>query len=251
MNLYGAGNLFGIPNTDVNGNVIANPTPIQFGALQDVSLDINFDIKELWGQPQFALDVARGKGKIVGKAKAATVNGAMFNSLFFGGTATAGILSDYTDQVGTAIPATPYTITPTFPGSGVWATDLGVRDANGVPYTRVASGPTAGQYSVTAGAYLFAAADTGKVVYISAQYTATSTTAQKIVVPNSMMGSTPTFRAEIYIPYKGKSLVVSLPYCTSNKLAIATKLDDFAIPEFDFIAYGANGASPITLAMSE
>jgi hypothetical protein len=126
-----------------------------------------------------------------------------------------------------------------------------VNDINGRPYTRVAAAPATGQYSVTAGAYLFAAADTGKVVFIAAQYTATSTTAPKIVVPNAIMGSTPTFRAEIYIPYEGKSMIVSLAACVSQKFSFATKLDDYVIPEFDFIAYGPNGTSPMTIAMSE
>lgn len=251
MQLFGSGALFGIPTNDVNGNAIANPTPVQFGAVQDISLDITFDIKELYGQQQFAIDVARGKAKITGKAKSATINGALFNNLFFGMTATAGILSDYKDIVGAVIPGTPFTITPTMPNAGVWATDLGVTDINGRPYTRVASAPATGQYMVAAGVYTFAAADTGKTVFIAAQYTGTSTTAQKIVVSNPLLGSTPTFRTEIYIPYEGKSLVVSLPACVSNKLAFATKLDDYTIPELDFIAYGPNGTSPMTLALSE
>jgi hypothetical protein len=231
MYLFGPGALFGIPTADVNGNAIANPTPIQFGALQDVSLDISFDVKELYGQQQFAMDIARGKGKISGKAKKAIVNAALFNNLFFGGTATSGVLNDYDDLVGAPIPATPFTITPALPNAGVWATDLGVTDINNRPYTRVASAPATGQYSVTAGAYLFAAADTGKIVFIACQYTATSTVAQKIVVGNPLMGATPTFRAEIYIPYQGKSLVVSLPACVSSKISLATKLDDYTIPE--------------------
>jgi hypothetical protein len=251
MYLFGSGALFGIPTADINGNAIANPTPIQFGGLQDVSLDISFDIKELYGQQQYAMDMARGKAKISGKAKKAIMNGALLNNLFFGGPVTTGILNDYDDLVGTAIPATPFTITPTYPNTGVWATDLGVNDINGRPYTRVAAAPATGQYSVTAGAYLFAAADTGKVVFIAAQYTATSTTAPKIVVPNAIMGSTPTFRAEIYIPYEGKSMIVSLAACVSQKFSFATKLDDYVIPEFDFIAYGPNGTSPMTIAMSE
>lgn len=251
MQLFGAGAMYGIPTTDVNGNAIANPTPVQFGALQDLSIDVSFDVKELYGRQQFAIDVARGKGKISGKIKGAVVNGALLNNLFFGMSTTAGILADYTDLVGTAIPATPFTITPAMPNAGVWATDLGVTDINGRPLTRVASAPATGQYSVTAGAYLFAAADVGKVVFISAQYTAASTTAQKIVVANPLIGSTPTFRTEIAIPYEGKSMVISLPACVSNKFAFATKLDDFAIPEIDFLAYGPNGTSPLTWALSE
>ncbi len=323
MYLFGSGALFGIPTADVNGNAIAAPTPIQFGGLQDVSLDISFDIKELYGMQQYAIDMARGKAKITGKAKKAIINAALFNNLFFGMTATAGILSDYDDITGVAIPVTTFMITPAIPASSTFTTDLGVADINGKPYTRIASAPATGQYSLVAAAqggtcsfatnvmtctiaptsgtfqvgqvvtsagvatgttitslgtgtggtgtynlstspgtitaqattagsaYQFAAADVGKVVFIACQYTATSTTAQKIAVSNSLIGSTPTFRAEIYIPYQGKSLVVSLPYCVSNKIALATKLDDYTIPEFDFMAYGQNGSSPMTWAMSE
>ena len=251
MYLYGPGALFAIPLNDVNNNSIANPTPVKFGALQDVSIDIGFDLKEMYGQQQFAMDIARGKGKITGKAKAAIINGALFNNLFLGMTATTGIISDYNDLVGAPIPATPFTITPAMPNSGVWTTDLGVTDINHRSYTRVASAPTTGQYSVSAGAYLFAAADVGNVVFISAQYTAASTTAQTIVLSNPLMGSTPKFRAEIYIPYEGKSLIVTLPACVSSKMTLATKLDDYTIPEFDFTAFGPNGTSPMTLAMSE
>ena len=58
---FGSGSLFATP---IGGNQGANPTPIQFGTLQDVSLDVSFAMKELYGQNQFAEQVARGKGKI-------------------------------------------------------------------------------------------------------------------------------------------------------------------------------------------
>jgi hypothetical protein len=50
---FGAGALWGTPLTDYAGNAIANPTPILFGTLQDVSMDISFDVKELHGENQF------------------------------------------------------------------------------------------------------------------------------------------------------------------------------------------------------
>jgi hypothetical protein len=46
-----------------------------FGVLQDVSVDISGDIKELYGQNQFAEAVARGKAKISCKAKFGRING--------------------------------------------------------------------------------------------------------------------------------------------------------------------------------
>lgn len=49
----------------------------------------------------------------------------------------------------------------------VWLEDLGVTLADGTPLTKVATGPTTGEYSVSAGSYTFAAADAGVAVLIS------------------------------------------------------------------------------------
>jgi len=249
---FGSGVLWGTPLSDATGTAITNPTPIQFGTLQDCSVDISGDIKELYGQNQFAVAVGRGKAKITGKAKFAQINGSLLNSLFFGQTVTNGILSDVYDTTGAAIPATPFTITPTPPSSGTWTADLGVRDSTGLPMTRVASSPTTGQYSVSiAGLYTFAAADTGKTVFINYQYTATSTTATKSTVQNVLMGYAPTFKADLYMPYNGKSLIVTLPQCISTKLSFATKLDDFQISEMDFSAFADSAGNTITWATTD
>lgn len=254
---FGAGVLIGTPKSDATGAAISNPSPVQFGALQDVSLDISFDTKMLYGSNQFPLAIGRGKGKISGKASFAQINGSLWNSLLFGQTLTAGIVSDFYDTYGTAIPATPFQITPVttysarLPGSSTWSVDLGVRDANGVPLTRVASAPATGQYSVSAGVYTFAAADTGNTVFISFQYTATSAAAQKSTVQNVLMGYAPTFQADLYIPYNGKNFIVSLPNCISTKLSIATKLDDFNIPSFDFEAFADASGNVLTYGMSD
>lgn len=248
---FGSGALWGTPLTDAFGTAIVNPTPVQFGVLQEASVDISFDLKELYGQNQFPVAVGRGKGKISGKAKFAQLNGILLNSLFFGQTLVAGILTNVNDVTGAAIPATPFTITPTVPGAGTWAVDLGVKDINGLPMRRVVSGPATGQYSVTAGAYLFAAADTGKTVFISYQFTATSTVAQKSTVVNLPMGYTPTFRCDFYSPYAAKALTITLPSCIGSKLMFATKLDDFVVPEFDFSAFADASGQIITYSTSE
>ena len=221
--VFGAGVIWGTPLTDATGAAIANPTPVQLGALQDVSLDVSFDVKTLYGPNQFPLVVGRGKGKITGKAKYAEINGAVLNSLFFGQTVSAGIVSDVWATAGVAIPTTPFTITPTPPAAGTWSKDLGVENASGVPMTRVASAPTTGQYSVAAGVYTFAAADTGLLVFISYQYTATSTTAKKSTIANVAMGYAPTFAADLYMPFNGKSLIFSLNSCVATKLSMGTK----------------------------
>lgn len=230
--VFGSGVLYGTPLSDASGSAITTPTPVQFGTLQSGSIDISFDVKELYGNKQFPVAIGRGKGKIAGKATTAQLNGTLINSLFFGQTQSSGISAVYTDTTGAAIAAT---VTPTVPSSGTWTEDLGViNQSTGVALTRVASAPATGQYSVSAGTYTFASADVGIMVYINFRYTATSTTASKISVANLPMGYAPTFKAVFSVPYNGKLAELVIPMATSTKLTLATKLDDFAVPEFDF-----------------
>jgi len=251
MIVFGTGMLFGTPLTDAYGNAIANPTAVQFGTLQDVSSDFSFETKKLYGNLQFPVTAGRGKGTATFKAKAANLNGALLNNIFFGQTVSAGITSDVLDTTGALIPTTPFQITPTVPGSGTWSADLGVNNASGIPMTRVASAPTTGQYSVAAGVYTFATADTGLRVYISFQYTGTSTVAKKSTIQSLPMGYAPTFKADLYLPFQGKSMVLTLNSCLATKLSFATKLDDFMIPEFDFEAFSDGSQTLGSYALSE
>lgn len=235
MYTFGAGILYGYALTDATGATLSVPTPYQFGTLQNVNFDASWDTKQLYGSRQFPVAIGRGKGKITCKADIATINGGLLNSLVFGQTLAAGIDAVYTDSTGTAVPTTPYQITPTIPSSGTWAEDLGVISvATGLALTKVASGPTTGQYSVSAGVYTFAAADTTLVMFINFRYTATSTTAAKMTIANLPMGYAPTFKAVLSTPYNGKNLELIMPNCVSDKLSFATKLDDFAIPSMNW-----------------
>jgi hypothetical protein len=67
------------------------------------------------------------------------------------------------------VPPTPFQVTVGAP-FGNWATDQGVTYATGAALTKVASGPTVGQYAVALGLYTFAAADAGAAVKISYGY---------------------------------------------------------------------------------
>ncbi|MFW5397683.1 MAG: hypothetical protein XXXNARYT_003411 [Candidatus Accumulibacter regalis] len=236
--IFGAGDFYGVPLLDAQGNTISNPTPIKVGAMQEMSIEFSGDLKELHGQNQFAIAVGRGKVKSTGKIKGAQIHGAALNSLFFGNGVTAGtMMAISTDAVGTAIPSTPYTITPTPPASGTWVEDLGVLNSNAVPLTRVASAPATGQYSVAAGVYTFAAADTGNVVYINYRYSYTLAAAKRIALTNLPMGYAPTFGARMQTTFQGKKTLVVLASVVSTKLMLfSTKQDDFSVPEIDFTA---------------
>jgi len=117
---FGAGALWG-NRTDVTGGGIG---PDQFGILQDVQIDFDWTTKELWGQFQFPVDIARGQGKIAGKAKFARIFGAIFGDLFFGQTPAAGQLTVAENEAATVPATTPFTIAVANAAS--FADDLGV-----------------------------------------------------------------------------------------------------------------------------
>lgn len=250
---FGSGLLWGIPTADAFGNPIAAnvATPVNFGVLQEVSVDINFETKMLYGQNQFPVAVGRGKGSVKGKAKFAQLYGQIINSLFFGQTLSPNLIASHFDTVGSIVPATPFIITPSIPGGGTWLDDLGVRDSNSVPLTRVASSPAAGQYSVTNGSYTFNSAQNGQRMFISYRYTQTNATARQSVVNNVIMGNAPTFRCELSEPFQGRHLTISMPNCVSNKLALSTRLDDFQVPEFEWDAFADAAGNVLTYSLSE
>lgn len=248
---FGAGALWATQLSDASGAAIANPSPVLFGVLQEVSVDISADVKELYGQNQFPEAVGRGKAKVSGKAKNARINGLLLNAVFFGQTMSSGIVATFYDTTGSVIPATPFQITIAPPSSGTFGRDLGVRDANGNPMTRVASAPATGQYSLSGAIYTFAAADVALTVFISYSYTATSTVAKNSIVSNVQMGNAPTFRCDLGVGFSGKQTALSLYSCVATKLALATKLDDFTVPEFDFSAFADASGRVLQWGVSE
>ncbi len=141
------------------GSIQITPiTGAQFtmGAVQDVTIDVEITLKELFGSYEFALDIAPGTKKIVGKAKAANMNAQNMNDMFFKGT---------------------------FTGSGAVGTS-------------------------------------GTITYA-----------------NQLVGTVvPSFQLIWNMAYKGKTLQWTLNQCVSKKLAFTGKLEDYVVPDFDFMA---------------
>jgi len=251
---FGSGTLWGLPN---GGNTAANPTPTKFGTLQDVSLDISGDVKQLYGQKQFPEAVARGKCKITGKAKFAYINGKQLNDVFFGQTLGAGMKQVALDEAA-VVPATPFQVTVSNAANFVNDSrgDQGVRYTTGAkagqPLTRVASGPAAGQYSVNSatGVYTFAAADTGAGVVISYMFTV-ATGGSQMNITNQMMGFAPTIQVLLESVYNNSQFNVLLYNTVASKLSFATKQEDFIIPELDFEAFANAAGQVIDIYSSE
>lgn len=236
---FGSGTLWGIPNA---GNLAANPTPMSFGTIQDVSVDISSDQKELYGQNQYPVDTARGKSKIAWKAKFATLNGKLVNDLFFAET-----IGTTMNSVSVLEPGTITSTTVTVVKSATFTTDLGVTYVTtGIPFVKVASAPTAGQYSVAAGVYTFAAGDTGVAVLVSYKYTATAGLGSTFTVQNRAMGYSPTFTLVLGNAYQGNVFQLTLLACRASKLSISTKNDDYTLPEFDGSAFANTAGNVLT-----
>src|SRR6266446_5615758 len=114
--LFGIGALWGKSTT-----VGFTGGPDQFGILQENSVEFNFEVKELYSQLGFPVDIARGKGKISGKAKMARVFGALYGDLFFGEPVVSGETTVAEDELTTLASAT-YTVG----NAAAFLADLGV-----------------------------------------------------------------------------------------------------------------------------
>jgi hypothetical protein len=216
---FGSGSLWTTQLTDYTGATVTLPTPLLIGTLQNMA----------------AVAMGRGKLKVEAKAKFARLDGNLFQSVIVGQPITTGLAGITYDTTGTVIPAGPSTITPVVPSSGTWSRTLSVRDGLGNMYSQVASAPATGQFSVSAGIYTFAAADTGKIVFIDYVYTATSTTAKTAVVVNAPMGAAPTMKVDLLNPRSGMTLALYAAMVT--KFSFASKQDDWTINEIDLMAF--------------
>lgn len=221
---FGSGILYATPSG-------ANATPLQIGALQDVSADLSRTTKQLFGQNQQPLAIGAGELKASLKAKMGFINAGVYASLFYGVSTSTGTVSLAQNEAHSVPASTPWTVTVT--NSAQFSKDLGVTYANGNPLTQVASGPTAGQYSVSAGVYTFATADANANVLISYEYTAASS-GTTVSVGTILQGQQPIITVDLYRGYNGTGERHRFWAAVCSKLTIPTKMADFGISELDF-----------------
>jgi hypothetical protein len=230
---FGSGALWG-ERTDVTGSGIG---PRQFGVLQDVTIDFDWTGRELYGQYQFPIAIARGQGKITGRAKFAQIMGLLYSDIFFGTPPAIGQFAVVQSEAATTPATTPYVVTVANAAS--YNDDLGVvYAATGQRFNRVATPSAAGQYSVdyTTGAYIFSAADAGAALLISYTYGVTAS-GYKMTLTNQLTGTTPTFKGTFYTTYGGSGMALRLNACTASKLSVPAKVDDWTIHDLDFMAF--------------
>jgi hypothetical protein len=235
---FGSGVLFGNPNA---GNLVANPTPLTFGILQEVSVELKSDLKKLYGQNQFPVAVARGKIDISCKGKLAALDPAFFSQLYFGQPTTAGVQRPVYNEIDAPVSDV---ITP----AHTPVTDLGVIVISpgtltsvvaGQQLTKVSAAPSvSGTYEFTAGTYAFLAADITAGLTVAVSYTWNdSTHGTTMAVSNQLMGYAPQFTGILYSAFRGSMLAVQLNACILGTVSIPTKQEDFWIADFDMEAF--------------
>lgn len=236
---FGAGRIYGV-NTGA-GAAPALIVPGQFATIQDASVDMTFTIKRLMGAYEFPEDTASASKTLTGKLTTGRVDLQLINQLVFADSYTTG--GEFTYQETDTIGATPYQITVA--NSATWTKDLGVfytlpnSFGNAVQLSPVASSPATGQYTVAAGVYTFAAADTTLGVVIN--YEATFTTGHSLTVNNLLMGQNrPIFKLYLSQPYDGTNDLI-IYNCRASKMNIPEKREDYLILEIDFEAFAAPG----------
>lgn len=233
---FGLGYIFFAP---VGGNQPVNPTAMGALGLQSASVDIDQKLVELKGANKGPDDVATSDMTVKGKLEMGRIDVDLFNQTYFAETLSTNAPIIVPNEADT-IPATPGPYTVTVAGSATWTKDLGVKYTNGQPFVKVASGPTAGEYSVAAGVYTFAAADQAKAVLIS--YEKSSTAGTLLTVHNQLQGFGPIVECFLWEPYssvlnQSTNNGIHLYAVRFSKLSLALKRDNFAMATMEYEAF--------------
>jgi hypothetical protein len=256
MIFFGSGNFITIPVEDSFGNPWATPTPVRLGGLQDISVDIDVDLKTLYGSRRYPIAVAQGKAKIEIKAKYAEIDGAVLGRLQFGKAPIAGIRAAVHDfafllAAGAEGSNAAVEVIVEPPHDGTFVTDLGVVDgATGEQLERVPFAndvvPAAGEYAVLNGKYRFAPSHVARKFLVSFEYRAESANGRKgqiFELTNDLMGPTPAFTVMLQNQYGGKNLVMKLNRAVSSKVSLPFKSDDFAVYDLTAQAFADEAGS--------
>lgn len=235
--VFGAGSVYGI---DAAG------AALPFGVLQDISVEFNGDIKQLFGNQQFPVAVARGKSKIEGKSSFADFDAKTFNALFFNQSLATGSIRQAVNEAASVPGSSTYTVTAA--NGAQFDQNLSVfLVSTGLPLKQVAlaATPAVGEYKVdpATGIYTFNVAQASAALLLNYLYKVPAS-GETLTIDNTIMGEAPTFGLILREKFQGKEMVLRLYSATSEKLGFGLKQDDFSIPELSFQCQ-ANSAGKI------
>lgn len=208
----------------------ANPTPFQIARLRDCSLKMAKDTKALEVDRVLPIDKAWAGLSLKLTAKNAEWRADAIAAVFAGfATQSTGRMIGV-DREPATIPTNPYTVVAANVTGHV---DLGVEDVTAsiaaghrVFLKRVASAPTTGQYSVSAGSYVFAAADQGHNVMLRYYYS--NAGGATLTLKNIAPRLDPSFTCTVFnTNAAGKDYGFSFVNAHVDSLGLAFKLKDW------------------------
>jgi hypothetical protein len=247
---FGIGTVIG-RRTDVSGQ-----PPSFFGTIQDISVDIDQTLVELYGQLKLPADIAPSKLKISGKAKYARLQLNALNNMLLGNTVTSGAGFDMAAAESHTFTSTTTTVTVTNGSSFI--VDLGVfYNSNGVQLTPTTATPTVGQYIpgvLNTGTYTFNTSDVS--TQLNFYYTYTVTTLFQMIGTNNFMGTGPIFELTLSNHYTNNlgvknTLNLRLNACRSSRFTFPFSNVQYTIPDFDFMAFADSSGNWGTIATTE
>ncbi|GEM_PF-443071 len=226
----------------VDGTLPTISQPRRFDVVQEVSLEFDLTLEELYGEQIYPVAVGLSKGRVNGRIKLAALGANLINQAFVGSSAgpQSGqrVMAMTGAQIGefTTVPtASPYQYTVA--NAATFVADWGVRYGDtGLPLLAVSSVSAAGQYSVSSGGvYTFDAADAGRPVYIDYEYT--QPTGATLEMTNVLQGDVAIFSFRYQGIFSGRKIGIYLPNAVSDKFNFQTKLQGFSEPEIMFNAF--------------
>jgi hypothetical protein len=244
--VFGAGTAILTP---FGANAPANPTPLNLPIMQELSINWNGDVAELYGQDQYSYAQARTKVKIECTAKIGAIYGALLSDLFFGATLSVGSQILFAIQESNTVTSHSATVAQ----SAHFLQDMGVINAaTGQPYRTYPSAPAVGGYSVSAGVYTFNAADTIATALISYTYAGTSsTTGATATITNKPMGAMPTFNLKYLNNQFGHNVYLEFFNAIATKIGLPNKNTEFEMVDFSFTAFSSTNGNVFELSLDE
>lgn len=209
----------------------ANPTPRKVGVIQEVSIEVKSEIKELYGERQYAEDSATGNSSISGKYKSGEFDPAWVNDVLLNGVRTTGML-----QLVRGEEQTIATAATTVTGAADFSEDYGVvYAATGQEFKRVAATPAIGEYAVneTTGVYAFNAGENG--VKVLHTYLKETVGGETYTVNNPLAGDTVQCSLLLYKTSRAQTQFgLRLARAAFESLSFGFKLNEYAMPEGSF-----------------
>lgn len=218
-----------------------NPTPRRIAIIQDVSIEMKRENKELFGENKYAEDVASGNESISGKYKSGELDPAWMMENFMSATRTEGTKVLVRGEVGTIA-----TGTVTVAGAADFVEDYGViNPSTGHPYRRVGATPAVGEYMVneTTGVYTFNTTENGTAPLFT--YMKDVLTGETYTVNNTIAGDSVYCSLLLYKTSRtSKTFGLRLANSTFESASFGFKLNEYAMPEGAFKGF-ANAAGKV------